>query len=445
MNYLPLTDEDRRSMLETCGVRQFGELVGQIPQSLRDPKMDLPSGLSELELRRSTERILRKNKTTRDYVSFLGAGSYDHFIPSLVQEVISRGEFYTAYTPYQPEASQGTLQTIFEYQSMICQLTGMQVANASHYEGASALAEACLLAFRHTGRRRILLARSLHPEYRQVVKTYLQGSELFWEEVPYDPRGEIDREALKSYLNEEVACLAASSPNFFGRVEDFGEVSDWVHRNGSLFIMAGHPLSFGLFKSPGEWGADVACGEGQPLGIPLQYGGPYLGYFATTRALMRKMPGRLAGMTQDRKGRRAFVLTLQAREQHIRREKATSNICTNQALCALAACTYLAALGKEGVREVARRNIENAEYLRSCIRTVDGFSIPFEGPVFNEFVVKTDKDPQVLLQELLQKNLLGGFPLGKHYPELKDCFLVCVTETKTREDCDLLVEQLKRV
>jgi len=446
VSYFPLTDEDRKEMLSVIGVKSFEDLITKIPSSLRNPRLDLPSGVSEMELLHYIEGLLSQNQTSRDLLSFLGAGSYDHYIPSAVRHILSRGEFYTAYTPYQPEASQGTLQTIFEYQSMITELTGLDVANASHYDGATAFAEGCLLALNFNQRKKVLVSRTVHPEYRQVLRTYLSGTNFQIEEIPFDPQeGTLDLTILKSLLNMEVGCVAVSSPNFFGLVEDLEEMVDLTHKQGALFITTGHPLSYAVFKSPGEWKADLACGEAQPLGIPLNFGGPYVGYFAAARSLVRRMPGRLAGITSDRFGRRSFVLTLQAREQHIRREKASSNICTNQALCALAVCVYVSTLGREGLRDVALVNVERANILRSEIRKLNGYEIPFNGSVFNEFVVRSKRSCPLLFNKLLKKNVVAGYALEKDYPELKNHFLVAVTETKEQEDLDRFIKLLGKI
>jgi len=432
-------------MLSEIGVRSFDELIAKVPPSLRDPVLDLPQGLSEFELRQYLEGLLSQNKTVRDYISFLGAGSYDHFIPSVVRHIISRAEFYTAYTPYQPEASQGTLQTIFEYQSMIAELTGLDVANASHYDGATAFAEGCLLALNFNQRKKILVARTVHPEYRQVMKTYLSGTSFQIEEIPYGPDGALDLNFLKKALTMDVGCVAVSNPNFFGLVEDLDETSALAHKHGALFLITGHPMAYAVFRCPGEWKADIACGEAQPLGLPPNFGGPYVGYCATTRSLMRRIPGRLAGMTADRFGKRSFVLTLQAREQHIRREKASSNICTNQALCALAVCVYLAALGREGLRNVALLNVEKANTLRDTIRNLNRYEIPFGGVIFNEFVVKSKRSFKLLFNKLLKQGVIAGYDLEGNYPELKNHFLVTVTETKTEEDLNRFTQLLGKI
>ncbi len=445
MSYFPLSDKDRKQMLQEIGVKDFDELVASIPKKLRNPKIDLPQPLSELELRRNVTRLAQSNLSTDDVLSFAGGGAYEHFIPAVINHVISRSEFYTAYTPYQAEASQGTLQSIYEYQSMICQLTGMDVSNASHYDGATSMAEAAALSVNVKRRKKILVAKTVHPEYRYVLRTYLSGTDVEIVELAFNDNGFIDSNILKPLMNDEVACCIVQSPNVFGLVENFSEVEKIAHDKGSFFIIVGNPLSFVRFKSPGEWNADIACGDGQVLGNALSFGGPYLGYFAARKELMRKIPGRLIGMTKDSEGRRAFTMTLQTREQHIRRERATSNICSNQALCALAAAVYLTALGKQGLRQVADLNIQNANYLRDCIRKLSNFEIMFQGTIFNEFVVKTKKDVEEVIKSLLKKNIHAGLNLSRWYPKLKNTLLICATETKSKEDLDLFVDALSEI
>lgn len=446
MNYLPLTETDRQEMLADLGVKNFEDLIRVIPEKLRLKDLNLPSGTNELDLTRELRELSAGNQSTAQALSFLGGGYYEHFIPSIINHVISRSEFYTAYTPYQAEASQGTLQTIFEYQSMIAELTGMDISNASNYDGASATAEAALLAMRHTGRNKVLVARTLHPEYRETIRTYCFGSHFDIVDVPFDAAGKLDQAALVSLLKDDVAALIVASPNFLGLVEDFEGVAKKVHDAGALFIMSVNPLSLGLFKSPGEWGADIAVGEGQSLGIPMSLGGPGLGFFAVKKELLRKIPGRLVGMTKDRNGHRCFALTLQAREQHIRREKAGSNICTNHALLALAASVYLAAMGKEGLRKVAEYNVRSSVYLREQLAKIKGFEVPFKGSVFNEFVLKSaKKSPTEIVQKLQAQNIFAGLELGEFYPELKDSLLVCATETKTKAELDRFIDAMRAV
>jgi len=445
MSYFPITKKDQAEMLETIGIEHFGQLFTAIPSEIRNPPIELLPALSELEAQSWFRELSEKNINVKNHLSFLGAGAYEHFIPSIVRHMIGRGEFYTSYTPYQPEASQGTLQALFEYQSLICELTGMDVSNGSHYDGSTALAESILMTLHETKRRKVLIARSTHPDYKQVAKTYLTGTQFEVEEIPFGKHFELDLERLKKQLTPDVASVVVTSPNFFGLVEDLKQVETLVHQNGSLLIMVAHPLSFGFYKTPKEWGVDISCGEGQPLGLPLNLGGPWLGYIATTRSLMRRIPGRLVGLTQDTNGKRAFCLTLQAREQHIRRERASSNICTNQALCAIAACVYLASLGKTGVRRIAELNLENAYYLRSAISSFKEVEVLIEGSIFNEFVVRFSKPIEKINQLLFKKGIVGGLALERFFPELKNQMLLCATETKSKDDLDQLIQALKEV
>lgn len=444
MSYLSLTEAEKKSMLERVGASSFDELIKDIPASLRSPKIVLPPALSEPEVQDLVSKIGHKNTTTRDALSFLGAGSYEHFIPAAAIEIVGRQEFLTAYTPYQPEASQGTLQAIYEYQSLMTELTGLDVSNASHYDGATSLAEASLVSLKHTERQKLLVARSLHPHYRETLRTYLAGTPYKVEELGFDGRGNFNPEELDAKLDSSVAGVIFQTPNFFGNMEDLKGMSEKIHSNGSLLILTSNPLSWGLFKSPGEWGADIAAGEGQPLGLSMEFGGPYLGYFVTSQALMRRIPGRLAGLTLDADGKRAFCLTLQAREQHIRRERAGSNICSNQALCALAACAYMTLLGKKGIREIAEINWDRACYLRSQISKLNGFEVDLEQPIFNEFRVKSQMPFAKIEEKLIAQNIFPGVALDGFYPEFKNQFLVCATETKSKEDLDRFVEALSK-
>ncbi len=444
MHYHPLTGDDRREMLEAIGVNSFDDLLTGIPEKLRVKDLSISEATSELELRRELEKIGSANQSTSSTLSFLGGGSYEHFIPAALPQLMGRNEFYTAYTPYQPEASQGTLQVIFEYQSLIAELTGMDVSNASHYDGGTSLAEAGLLALRHTGRRKILVARSVHLHYRQVLQTYLEAADFTLEEFGFEEDGRFHRKEFENLIDEEIGGVIFQTPNFFGVVEDLTHVADLLHSKGALFIVSSNPLSLGVLRSPGEWGADLSVGEGQVLGLPLGFGGPYLGYFAATKELLRKIPGRLAGMTMDREGKRAFVLTLQAREQHIRRERASSNICTNQGLCALGACIYLTLLGKAGVREVGELNVDRANYLREQIAKIPGFRVNQTATIFNEFLVYSGKPFSKISEKLLGQRILPGINVSSFYPELKNAFLVCATETKTQEDLDRFVKELSQ-
>ncbi len=441
MPYLPHSEEDIRSMLEAVGVKALDALFDTVPGHHRVREdLDLPRPMSEWELNDHMDALSRMAATGPEYKVFLGAGSYDHFIPATVSQLLSRSEFVTAYTPYQPEMSQGTLQAIYEYQTLAARLLGMEIATASHYDGATALAESLLMALRLTKRSRVAVSSLIHPLYREVVRTYLEptGHELV--ELPYLPTGVTDLSALEAL--DDLGAVAVQSPNFFGSVEDISAFSALAHEKKALFVSAfTEALSFGLLKSPGSQGADIVAGEGQSLGIPRSFGGPALGMLAAKREIMRSLPGRLVGRTTDLDGKRGFVLTLATREQHIRREKATSNICTNNSLCALAGVMYMASLGRTGVRELSRLNYDKAEHVKSEFKKA-GVVLPFEAPTFNEFVVKFFGDSKALYQRLLEKKIIPGLSLAPYYPELADHFLICVTETKSREDLDALVREV---
>ena len=381
-----------------------------------------------------------KNADLKMNTSFIGAGVYDHYIPVIVDHVLSRSEFYTAYTPYQPEISQGELQAIFEFQTMISELTGMEVANSSMYDGGTALAEAAMLSAGHTRRKKVLISSAVHPEYKDVVKTYAKGQYIDVVEVPHKD-GVTDLDALKDMASEDVAAVIVQYPNFFGGLESMKEIEEIVHENKSLFVVSSNPLALGALTPPGKFGADIVTGDAQPFGIPTAFGGPHCGYFAVTGKLMRKVPGRLVGQTKDDQGRRGFVLTLQAREQHIRRDKATSNICSNQALNALAASVAMTAIGKKGVREMAVANIQKAHYAKKAFKE-NGFEIAFEGPSFNEFVVKLNKPVKEVNQKLLEKAIIGGYDLGRDYSGLENHMLVAVTELRTKEEIDTFVKEM---
>ncbi|EPZ38124.1 MULTISPECIES: aminomethyl-transferring glycine dehydrogenase subunit GcvPA [Anoxybacillus] len=439
--YLPMTEEDKQQMLETIGVQSIDELFSDIPESVRfQGEYNIKPAKSEPELMKELMALAAKNADMKTYTSFLGAGVYDHYIPTIVDHVISRSEFYTAYTPYQPEISQGELQAIFEFQTMICELTGMDVANSSMYDGGTALAEAALLSAAHTKKKKILLSNAVHPEYRDVVKTYAKGPGLEVVDIPYK-NGVTDLDALQAEMNEDVACVIVQYPNFFGQIEPLKEIEPIAHAHKGMFVVASNPLALGVLTPPGQFGADIVVGDAQPFGIPAQFGGPHCGYFAVKSALMRKIPGRLVGQTTDEEGRRGFVLTLQAREQHIRRDKATSNICSNQALNALAASVAMTALGKKGVKEMATMNIQKAHYAKEAFVN-HGFDVVFTGPFFNEFVVRLNKPVAEVNKKLLEKGIIGGYDLGRDYPELQNCMLIAVTELRTKEEIDTLVKEL---
>jgi len=444
MAYIPHTEAERRDMLAAVGVERMDDLYPDVPSHVRFPDLDLPEPLSELEAMQELQLLSEINLDTRHASCFLGAGAYNHFIPSAVDHILRRNEFYTAYTPYQPEISQGTLQAIFEYQSLMCTLTGMEVSNASHYDGATALAEAVILALNHHRgvRRRIILSPAVHPQYRQVVRTYTQGMGL---KVVGDEALGNEAEALAELLDKDTAMVAVQYPDFFGRIQDFGPLAEAAHAVGALLCVVVNPLALGYLKPPSEFGADVVVAEGQPLGIPLSYGGPYLGIFTTRQEYVRKMAGRLVGETVDSRGQRGYVLTLTPREQHIRREKATSNICTNQGLLALAVTVYLSVMGRQGLQQVAELCYRKAHYAAQQIARLDGFRIWNEGPFFHEFVVHCPRPVKEINDGLLDYDILGGYDLGQDYPELAGHMLLAVTEMNSREDIDELVELLPEV
>ncbi|MEW6568116.1 MAG: aminomethyl-transferring glycine dehydrogenase subunit GcvPA [Chloroflexota bacterium] len=443
MSYIPHTDEDRRAMLAAIGVERVEDLYPAIPADVRFPDLDLPEGVSEMEIVDELQVLSEANIDTRHFACFLGAGAYNHFIPAAVDAVLRRGEFYTAYTPYQPEISQGTLQAIFEYQSLICNLTGMDVSNASHYDGATALAEAVILALNHHRgkRRRVVLSPAVHPHYREVVRTYTQGMGLT---VVGDDDCCRGPEELAKLLDADTALVAVQYPDFFGHLRDFTALGEAAHAAGALLCVVANPLALGLLRPPSEFGADVVVGEGQPLGIPLSFGGPYLGLFTTKNEYVRKMAGRLVGQTTDSRGQRGFVLTLTPREQHIRREKATSNICTNVALMALASAVYLSLVGKQGLRTIAELCYHKAHYAADQIRGLKGYRLWNEGPFFHEFALACPRPVNEINDFLLSEyEILGGYDLGQSYPELKDHMLIAVTEVNTKEEIDDLVRGLR--
>ena len=452
MRYIPNSAEEREAMLREMGRKSVADLFSGVPDRLKLKRpLNLPQALSETDTL-NFFRILAESNTTRHtgerMVSFLGAGAYDHFIPTVIDTLISRSEFYTSYTPYQPEISQGTLQAIFEFQTMICELTGMEVANASLYDGSTATAEAVLMADRVAnramGRSKVALAGNLHPEYRQVVDTYIRNAGIDEITLPFDEKtGALESGALNS-LDSDVAAVIVQSPNFFGGVEDMQELRKAASRVGALLaVVVAEGLSLGLLQAPGRAGADIVCGEAQSFGIPMSFGGSYCGFFATTEKLMRQIPGRLVGRTSDAEGRGGYTLTLATREQHIRREKATSNICTNQGLYALMATIYLSTMGRSGLREVAEQNMQKAHYAAKRIANVVGYRIRFSAPFFNEFVVSCPKPSEAILSRLADKKIVGGLPLSRFFPEMKNEILMCVTETTTKQEIDSLVEALK--
>jgi glycine dehydrogenase subunit 1 len=439
MNYIPHTDAERREMLARIGVQNIEDLFVAVPEKYRFPKLDLPEALTEMEVMWELNALAEANTDVAHHACFLGAGAYNHYIPSLVDHLIRRGEFFTAYTPYQPEVSQGTLQAIFEFQSMIGNLTGMEICTASHYDGATAFAEAVLMSMAVTRRNKVVISSAIHPHYRQVLRTYTQfNADINIVEV--DPGGLGD---LRGLVDLDTACLAIQNPNFFGQFEDVADLADKIHAPGALFVVVTNPMSLGLFKPPVEYGADIVVGEGQPLGVPLSFGGPYLGFFCTKREYMRRIPGRIVGETVDKAGQRGYVLTLKTREQDIRREKATSNICTNQGLMALCACVYMSVMGKSGIQDAANLCYQKAHYAADQIGKLDGFAVWQDKPFFNEFVIKCPALVKEINDYLLDEHdIIGGYDLGRDYPNLIDHVLLCCTETNTREEIDALVEAL---
>jgi glycine dehydrogenase subunit 1 len=444
MRYIANTPAQQQEMLAAIGATGVEDLLVRIPSKARLTRpLNLPPSLAEADLVRHMRALASRNADADEYVSFLGGGAYDHYVPSPINHLISRGEFFTAYTPYQPEASQGTLRTNYEYQSMIAELTGMDVANASIYDGASALGEAALMAHAVTERAELVISRGVNPLSRQVVATYCEGPGLRLREVPIAD-GSTDLSALRKLVTSKTAGVLIQSPNFFGCLEEVAQVAEIAHAAGALLVVSVDPVSLGLLAAPGALSADIAVGEGQGLGVPLSFGGPYLGVFAARRELIRRMPGRLAGATLDLDGRRGFVLTLQTREQHIRREKATSNICTNVALCALMATIYLALMGKQGLRKVGELAVAKAHYAAQAFTRVPGVRLRFSAPFFKEFVLQLPTSPERVVKRLLKDRILAGIPLKTYDRSLKDCLLVAVTEKRTRAEIDAYADVLNR-
>jgi glycine dehydrogenase subunit 1 len=441
MDYCPHTPDDIKQMQASIGVANLDELFADIPEKFRLKQLpDIPAALSELETMSVMSELAGRNKLPQ--LTLTGAGAYHHYIPAIVGHIVGRSEFYTAYTPYQAEISQGILQAIYEYQTMIAHLTGTEIANASMYDGASAMAEAAVLCSKMSNRTKIIVARSVHPEYRQVLRTYSWANGYTVIELPYEVSGQIDLNALQNQLDDQVAAVLIQSPNFFGVIEDVALVVDAAHKKGSLLV-AGFTdgTSLGILQPAGTAGADFVVGEGQSFGNPLNYGGPYLGIFAAKEKFMRRIPGRLVGATVDKNGKRGFVLTLQTREQHIRREKATSNICSNEALCALAAGVYLAALGKN-LKRLAELNIYKAQYLKNNLLELTGWKEVFSAPVYNEFVLSCP-DSKKVNKKLKKQGIIGGYELHKDYPELKNALLFCATEMVSKEDIDKVVDIIR--
>jgi glycine dehydrogenase subunit 1 len=446
MSYISLSEHDKKEMLARIGVSSVGELYGCLPDEIKLTRpLDLPEAMPEPALLRRLEGLAEAN-TYPDHLSFLGAGIYRHIIPSVVDYLSSRGEFISPYTPYQPEVSQGTLQVIFEYQTLICQLTGLDISNASLYDGASAAAEAVLMAHRLNGKPKVLVSRSIHPEYRETIRTYIRNLGVRIEEVGTTPAGTLDLADVARKVDAQTSAVLVQSPNFFGVVEDLEAIGNFAHGHQALFVVAvAEALSLGALEAPGKLGADVVCGEAQSFGLYPAFGGPGLGFMACRKEHLRQLPGRIAGQTKDVDGKRGFVLTLSTREQHIRREKATSNICSNQAWCALRAAIFLETLGHDGLREMAVQNIQKAEYAASRLVRIPGVKRTFDGRTFNEFVLTLPKNPEAVNAALRAKGVVGGLSLGPEYPELKNAVLVCVTEMHSKEEIDRFAGLLEEV
>jgi len=446
--FIPHTESETKEMLDAVGIRSMEDLFSMVPEKYRFPILNLPPAMTEMEIMAELKNLASANETSENLISFLGGGAYNHYIPAAVDMILRRGEFYTAYTPYQPEISQGTLQVIFEYQSLIASLTGMEACNASHYDGATSCAEAVIMAYHNfRGKRpKVLLSPTLHPMYRQTIRTYTQGYVdlvLTGDNVDGIPSG--DPAQIIPQLDDQTALVIVQYPDFLGNIYDYTQLIQKAHEIGALVAVAVNPIALALLKSPGEMGADIVVGEGQPLGIPLSFGGPYLGLFATKKEYIRKISGRLVGETTDMNGKRAYVLTLTAREQHIRREKATSNICTNQGLLALAATVYMSLLGKEGLKNVAELNYHKAHYAADQISKIPGYSICSSQPFFNEFAVCCPGPAVELNAHLLDHGIMGGIDLGEIFPSMKNYLLVAVTEMNTKDEIDLFCEVLGEV
>lgn len=441
--FIPITDADRAAMLKTIGVNSVDDLFNDVPEDAQYPQINLPPALSEMELMHTLRGLANQNAHAGAYAYFLGAGAYNHFVPATVPHLIFRTEFYTAYTPYQPEISQGTLQTIFEYQSMLCDLTGMDAANASHYDAATAAAEAAVMAINSVRNgNKIIVSPTLHPHYRATMRTYLEGQKI---PIVGDENVSMSLDAvLDKHLDNQTAGVLVANPDFLGNVRDLKPIADRVHAAGALLIVSAYPIALGMYQPPSAYDADIVFGEGQALGNALGFGGPYLGIFACKEKYLRRMAGRLIGQTTDTQGRRGFVLTLQAREQHIRREKATSNICTNEALNALAACVYMATLGKQGLRQVAELCYHKAHYAAQEIAKLDGYRVA-TNEFFNEFVVECPRPVAEINHMLYEKGIIGGYDLSNDYPHFKNGMLLAVTEMNTREQIDTLVKALREM
>ncbi|MCK5534773.1 aminomethyl-transferring glycine dehydrogenase subunit GcvPA, partial [bacterium] len=430
MNYIPHTTEEIKQMLEVIGVSSIEELFGDISPYLKAKSFDLPEGKSEQEVMSYLKKLAAKNISP---INFMGAGFYDHYIPAVVNKLAERSEFYTNYTPYQPECAQGTLQSIYEYQTAICNLTGMEAANASLYDGGTALAEAIMMAIKITGKNKIIISKNVNPIYRDIIRTSMFNHSIKFVEIPVK-FGQDKRSYLFQHLDHTTAAVVLQNPDFFGVIDDYSDIVEPFHYYGALIIGSVYPLSLGILKTPGEMGIDIVVGEGQSLGLPLSFGGPYLGFMATKKKFVRKMPGRIVGATVDTNNKRSFVLTLQAREQHIKRVKATSNICSNNALCALRAIIYLSVMGKRGLAEVASLNFNKAMFAKELLGKINGVKIEKDLPIFNEFVIELPKEAKEVIKPMLKKGFIAGFPLGKYYEKSNKSLLVTVTEKRTKEE-----------
>ncbi|RKY32622.1 MAG: aminomethyl-transferring glycine dehydrogenase subunit GcvPA [Candidatus Omnitrophota bacterium] len=439
MSYIPHTEEEIKKMLETIGVSSIEELFADIKEDLRPKSFNLPEGKSEFEVKEHMEKLSSKNNS--NLINFIGGGFYDHYIPAVVDAIVSRSEFYTPYTPYQPECSQGVLQTIYEYQTAICNLTDMEVSNASLYDGGSALFEGMMMAWRITGRNKFIIDGSLNPIYQKMLSTYTKN--LPFEIIRIPPHvNEIERDLIYKNLDDKTACIILQNPNFFGTVEDYTDIVEKAHSFGALAVISVYPVSLGLIKTPGEMGADIVTGEGQSLGIPLSFGGPYFGFLCSKKEFVRKMPGRIVGATVDKDGNRRFVLTLQTREQHIRRQKATSNICTNAALCALRALIFLSILGKDGFVEFAKLNYNKSEFTKNVLKEIPGVEI-LNTQTFNEFTIRIPKDGREVVKKMVDKGFLAGIPLGNFFKGMENCILITVTEKRKKEEILKFAQELK--
>lgn len=445
MRYIPLTDSDREKMLAAVGAKSTESLLERVPDGVRfRGELAIPPALSEPELLEQMARLSGMNAHTEEYTYFLGGGAYSHLIPSVVKHLASRSEFYTPYTPYQPELSQGTLQATYEYQTLICQLTGMEVANASMYDGASATAEAAIMAARITGRQNVIVSRAVHTEYRHVLRTYLAQTGMEICEAGFTSKGTTDTKQVERVLSHKTAAIIVQSPSFMGIIENIKGFAALAHDSGALLIaVIVEPISLGILSPPGDNGADIVVGEGQGLGNDLSYGGPYLGFFATRENYLRNMPGRIVGQTVDASGRPGYVLTMATREQHIRRQRATSNICTNEALCALKATIFMCTLGRKGLRELALLNLQKAAYAKDAFSQIAGCALPFASPTFNEFALGLPVSAEEVNRKLLKEKIIGGLDISGYYPELSHTMLVCVTEKVTRRDIDRFAGVLK--